>query len=111
MLLDIGNKVNDNKYLQTPLPGAINTIRKLRIHKRRIRTSNRSMLTDCMSNVSNPQYVKTTDNHNQEVCNNMRIITLNARSIKNKDHLIVQQLHETDVDLAVITETWLKDRH
>ena len=27
----------------------------------------------------------------------------------NKDHLIVQQLHETDVDLAVITETWLKD--
>ena len=62
-----------------------------------------------MSNVSNPQYVKTTDNHNQEVCNNMRIITLNVRSIKNKDHLIVQQLHETDVDLAVITETWLKD--
>ena len=39
----------------------------------------------------------------------MRIATLNARSYKNKDHLIVQQLHETDVDLAMITETWLKD--
>ena len=25
--------------------------------------------------------------------------------------LIVQQLHETDVDLAVITETWLKDTY
>ena len=39
----------------------------------------------------------------------MRIATLNVMSVKKKDHLIVQQLHETDVDLAVITETWLKD--
>ena len=62
-----------------------------------------------MSNVSNLQYVKTTDNYNQEVDNSMRIATLNAMSDKNKDHLIAQQLHETEVDLAVITETWLKD--
>ena len=62
-----------------------------------------------MSNVSNLQYVKTTDNHNQEVGNNMTIITPNAWSVKNKDHFIAQQLHETDVDIAVITETWLKD--
>ena len=39
----------------------------------------------------------------------MRIATLNARSVKNNDHLIVQQLHDTDVDLAVIIERWLKD--
>ena len=51
-----------------------------------------------------------TDNHNQEAAsNNMRIATLNARSVKNKDHLSVQQLPETDKDIAVITETWLKD--
>ena len=62
-----------------------------------------------MTNMSNLQYVKTTDNHNQEVGNNMRIAILNARSVRNKDHIIVLQLHETDVDLAVITETWLKD--
>ena len=109
MLQDIRNKVNDNKYLQTLLLGAIHTIRRLRINKRRIRTSHRAMPTDCMSNVSNQQYVKTTDNHNKEEGNNMRIAKPNARSVKNKDHLIVQQLHETDVDLAVITETWLKD--
>ena len=39
----------------------------------------------------------------------MRIATLNARSVKNKDQFIVQQVHETDAELAVITETWLKD--
>ena len=51
-----------------------------------------------------------TNNHNQEaVSNNVRIATLNGKSVKNKDHLIVQQLLETDTDIAVITETWLKD--
>ena len=67
------------------------------------------MTTDHISNVSNLQYVKTTDNHNEELGNNMRIATFNVRSVKNKDHFIVQQLHETDVDLAVITETWVMD--
>ena len=33
----------------------------------------------------------------------------NAWSAKNEDHLIVQQLLETDIDIVVITETWLKD--
>ena len=51
-----------------------------------------------------------TDNHNQAAAsNNMRIATLNTRSGKNKDHLNVQQLLETDTDIAVITETWIKD--
>ena len=62
-----------------------------------------------MSNMSNLQYVKTTDNHNKGGGNNMRIETLNARSVKIKGHIIAQQLHETDVDLAVITDTWFKD--
>ena len=49
------------------MPGAINTIRRLRINKRRIRTSYRSLSTDCMSIVNNPLYVNTTDNNNEEV--------------------------------------------
>ena len=50
-----------------------------------------------------------TNNHNQEAASNsMRITTLNSRSVKNKDHLIMQQLLETDTNIAVITEIWLK---
>ena len=108
MLWDIGNKVNDNKCLQILMPRAINTIRRLSINKKGIRNSYRSLPTDCMSNVNNLLYVKTTDNNN-EVGNNMSTTMLNARSVNNKDHLFAQQLHETDVDIAVITETWLKD--
>ena len=68
------------------------------------------MPTNCRSNISNLLVVNTTNNHNQEEAgNNMRIATLNARSVKNKNHIIVQQLHETDMDIAVLTETWFKD--
>ena len=110
MLQNIGNKANDNRHLQTLQSGAIDTIRKLRTNKRRIGTSHRSIPINCGSNISNLLFVNMTNNHNQEAAsNNMRIATLNAWPVKNKDHLIVQQLLETDGDIAVITETWLKD--
>ena len=110
MLQNIGNIVNDNRHLQTLQPGAIDTIRKLRINKRRIGTSHRSIPINCGSNISNSLFVNMTDNHNQEAAsNNMRIAKLNTRSVKNKHHLTVQQLLEKDTDIAVITETCLKD--
>ena len=94
----------------TQTPGAIDTIRKLTINKRRIGTSHRSIPTNHGSDISNLLFVNATDNNNEEAAsNNMRITTLNARSVKNKDHLIVQQLHKTVMDIAVTTETWLKD--
>ena len=40
----------------------------------------------------------------------MRIVTLNARLVRNKDHIILQELHDSSVDMAVIPETWLKDK-
>ena len=36
-------------------------------------------------------------------------MTLNAQSIKNKDQLIVDYLLNEYIDVAIITETWLKD--
>ena len=110
MLQNIQNKVNDNRHLQTLQPGVIDTIRKPRINKRRIGTSHRSIPINCRSSISsNLLFVNMTDIHNQEAANNMRIATLNTWSVKNRDHLIVQQLLETDADIAVITETCLKD--
>ena len=34
---------------------------------------------------------------------------LNARSIKNKDQLLFQELTDNNIDIGLITETWLKD--
>ena len=38
-----------------------------------------------------------------------KFVTLNAQSIKNKDQLIVDYLLNEHIDVAIITETWLKD--
>ena len=40
---------------------------------------------------------------------NIRITTLNARSVKNKDQMIVQAHTNNDINVALITETWTKD--
>ena len=39
----------------------------------------------------------------------IKFATLNAQSIKNKDQLIVYYLLNEHIDVAIITETWLKD--
>ena len=36
-------------------------------------------------------------------------MTLNARSVKNKDHYIMDCIRTFDWDLVVITETWLTE--
>ena len=40
---------------------------------------------------------------------NIRLTTLNAQSVKNKDQLIADYILNTKANYTVITETWLKD--
>ena len=39
----------------------------------------------------------------------IKIVTLNARSVKNKDHCIMDCIRTFSWDLVVITETWLTE--
>ena len=39
----------------------------------------------------------------------LKIATLNARSVKNKDQFLFQELTDNNIDIGLITETWLKD--
>ena len=39
----------------------------------------------------------------------LKIATLNARSVKNKDQLLFQELTDNNIDIGLITETCLKD--
>ena len=39
----------------------------------------------------------------------LKIATLNARSVRNKDQLLFQELTNNNIDTFLITETWLKD--
>ena len=68
-LRELQNKVMDNTCLQVLMPGTINTIRKLRINKRRIKTSGRSPQIGHKVDKSNLVYVKITKKQDAEVQN------------------------------------------
>ena len=59
-------------------------------------------------NTNNLTYIKITHQSGSEVTIMTRIATLNVRSLKNKDNLIVNELNDNNVDIAVITDPGLK---
>ena len=58
-----------------------------------------------VSNLSYPKISNTLNNHKEKVI----AITLNCRSLVNKDVIIGQLLREDKVDFALLTETWYSD--
>ena len=49
------------------------------------------------------------ENQDQEHVKIIYIATINMHSIKSNDLLLSEQLDNLNIDLAVLTETWLKD--
>ena len=50
-------------------------------------------------------------NHKQdrkETALKIKLTTLNARSVKNKDEMIVNEFIKEKIDIGLLTETWLK---
>ena len=56
----------------------------------------------------NLHYVEITDTDVTEVLPYIRLGTFNSRSVKIKDHIIIVELEDKNVDIVLITETWLK---
>ena len=53
----------------------------------------------------NLHYVEITDTDKTEVLPYIRLATLNSRSVKNKDHIIIEELEDKNVDIVFITQT------
>ena len=79
-------------------PGAIAQIGKLKINRRKISTSPRLNLRARGVNQNNLKQIRITESNGLEV----------VRTVKNKDLIISQELNDHKIDIAVITETWLK---
>ena len=60
-------------------------------------------------NHSNLHKITLMVNQNREHIKTICTTTINMHSVKNKDLLLSGQLHNVNIDLAVLTETWLKD--
>ena len=40
---------------------------------------------------------------------NLKIYTINIQSIKSKEQLLLDYIYESDIDICVLTESWLND--
>ena len=59
-----------------------------------------------MVNTKNLIQINTTEKNNS---NNIRIATMNTRSVRNKQLQIVEIVKLQNIDFMMLTETWLKN--
>ena len=105
----IDNSAHGNLQL-----GAISTIRKLQINRRKTQRQYnhkkaRKPTKQTGINRSNLHKIELMANENKEHIKTICTATINMHSVKNKDLLLSKQFHHLGIDMAVLIETWLKD--
>ena len=115
-LKHIKSSVDHDRKLRTLDYKACVNIRKFRINRKKTRRGRkvgdvkhyeskpRSINFDNLILIAQIQKTKVTKFTKQ-----LKFMTLNAQSIKNKDQLIVDYLLNEHIDVAIIAEIWLKD--
>ena len=105
-LTTMSNKLKDSKYCILPF-GTINKIRELGLNKCKARKYNSRYLHKPKKvNTKNLIQINTSEKNNS---NNIRIATINARSVKNKQLQIAETVELQNIDFIMLTETWLKN--
>ena len=104
-LRDLGDSIqHGNKYLVLS-PGAISNIHRYKINKTEINTSQRHVKQPRGVNKSNLKYIRAVNFSDKDPKPNIRIATATARSVRNKDQIIVQVLTNNDIGVTLITDT------
>ena len=90
---------------------AIATIRKLRIHRKPFRSRHdRSKWHKWKGiNRNNLQDIFFSEGIIMKPNIKCKIGTINVQSIKNKDTFLAQEISTNNIDLTLLTETWLND--
>ena len=105
-LINMSSKLKLCKYSILPF-AAIETIRKLKINKRPSKLGSRLNQYTSKVNTNNLVHIKLgTD---QIYSSNVRVGTVNTRSVKNKSDLIIETSKLENLDFLVISETWLRE--
>ena len=102
-LITMSNKLKDSKYYILPFD-TINKIVEQGLNKCKARKYNSRYLHKPKKvNTKNLIQINTTEKNNS---NTIRVATINARSVKNKQLQIVEL---QNIDFIMLTETWLKN--
>ena len=105
-LINMSNKLKLCKYSILPF-STIEIVRKLKINKRPSKLGSR--LNNYTSKVNTKNLIQVNLGTNQTKTSNVRVGTVNTRSVKNKSDLIIETSKLENLDFLVISETWLKD--
>ena len=107
-LISIGKQVKVDRRLKILDSNVVKTIRNLRINCQGCRGKRKKISRLTAITSDNLMVVKVVVNHNnkpsQKSC---QMVVINTQSIKSKEHLIMEYLMDKQVDLAILTETWL----
>ena len=105
-IIAMSTRLRDNRYCILPFD-TINKIRELGLNKCNERKCNTRYLHKQNGvNTKNLIQINTTKKNNS---NNIRIATMNTRSVKNKQLQIVEIMELENIDFTMLTETWLKN--
>ena len=100
----MSNKLKDNKYCILPF-NTINKIGELGLNKCKARKYNsRYLHKPKMVNTKNLIQINTTKKNS---LSNIRITTMNTRSVKNKQLQIIEIVELQNIDFIMLTETSL----
>ena len=86
-------------------------IRKLRINQKPIRSKHNRLqwLRQKGINRNNLQNIFILEDTVPKPNIQCKISTINAQSVRNKDTLLTQEIITNNIDVTLITETWLND--
>ena len=107
-LRQLHGKDTHEKRLKILTPGAAKIIQDVRINRKWNKTSTKARPRNHL-NMDNLINMTVTNKIGNETTSTTRIATLKARYVKNKDQAIIGELNNRNVDIAVLSETWLKD--
>ena len=88
--------------------GSIRRIRDLRLNKKRVRIKPVKTRSTNQANLRNLRQVITSNEVKQHK-QKLQFATVNARSIKPREGIILETLNDYQIDLLVTTETCLRD--
>ena len=92
--------------------GAIRQIRDLCLNKKKHRKSlHRHSFKQIGINNKNLAEVNYDDRDGDDSTKYLRIGTVNTRSIKSKQELVLETINRYNLDLLVVTETWLRNTY
>ena len=101
---------HDSRYKTLPF-GCVANVRKLRLNRKPFRStkSKRLLFKQHGINFGNLHYIHIEDKNGGIYNSNITIGTLNTRSIKNKDQIVLHETIDKGFDALLVTETWLTE--